>query len=604
MTQKIITLSPQLANQIAAGEVVERPASVVKELVENSLDAGATRIDIRLENGGIYLIEVQDNGSWIAPDQLKLAIKKYSTSKIGDLQDLYEVMTFWFRWEALASISSVSEFSITSKVGDAKSGSRIIVDPDGSYSQEDVSANRGTIVRVWYLFCNTPARLSYLKQARTEYRKIVEYVQSIALMYPEVWFFVLHDGKESLTLPPENLEQRIYKIYGKEFHSNIIPTFHSFDGIEVSWYISDPKVNFRTKQKQTIGVNKRIIWSPIIYKAISDAYNRFIPHGTFPWYVLDIKIDPTIIDANVHPRKLEIRFANEASIFRSVYHGVKDALEKVSLSSAPGALSGEFPVQNTQERNPNTERPASQQYYTWSGTNFKNYSPYKNTTPNPAQVSVDFSWAMPTSDNELSNTQDDNKELHWDLSLTPLGKILWQLHNAYILVQTDMWLKILDQHALAERVLYEKLSKSSHVPKSQSILWWIGMHISPRELESLENYRDNIEKLWFEVDIMQWWNIVLQSIPDFISRQNIEESFKKILWDISDMWSLSLDEVQHKIWAYAACRWSVKFGDPLSLFEMNALLRDASLDYSATCPHGRPVVYDISLEDLLWKYER
>ena len=320
--------------------------------------------------------------------------------------------------------------------------------------------------------------------------------------------------------------------------------------------------------------------------------------------MLDIKIDPTVIDANVHPRKLEIRFANEASIFRSVYHWVKDALEKVSLSLAPWDSHVEAQGQDTQERNLNLQRPVNQQYYTWSGTKFKNYSPYKNTTPNPAQVSVDFSRAVLGKQEISPEFQDDQTQLHWDLSLTPLWKILWQLHNSYILVQTDMWLKILDQHALAERVLYEKLSKSSHVPKSQSILWWIGMYISPRELESLENYRDNIEKLWFEVDIMQWWNIVLQSIPDFISRQNIEESFKKILWDISDMWSLSLDEVQHKIWAYAACRWSVKFGDPLSLFEMNALLRDASLDYSATCPHGRPVVYDISLEDLLWKYER
>lgn len=605
MHQNIITLSKQLANQISAGEVVERPLSVVKELIENSLDAWASHIQVYLKNGWIDEIIVKDDGLWIPSEQLILALEKYSTSKIKSIEDLYKVMTFWFRWEALASIASVSEFSISSKTHDAESAKQVLSRWWDNISEEVVAHEIGTTVRVSDLFFNTPARRSYLKKPRTEYLKIQEFIQKIALIYPNIWLNLYHDAKEVYNFPiGQSIQERIYEIFGREFSENICKLSHEFSGVRVSGYITDPKISFKNKSRQLLYVNNRVIVSPMISKAIYDAYNRFIPHGTQPWYILSIELDPTQVDVNVHPRKMEVRFAWEASIFRSVYHGVKDELERVSLVS--NVKQPFSPALSSQEK---TERGVSSkdQYYTGSGTKFKSYSPYKNTSSNPSQAAIDFSTEMLENNNITTpspiSIENWNKSV-WDIRETPLWRIVGQVHNSYIVVQTSTWLQILDQHALAERVIYERISHSSYTPKVQGLLWWIWMHLIGSELEILDTHLKDFEDMGFEIEILGDNNILISSIPDFISGQNIETIFQKILSDISATWSIWLDEIRHKIWAYTACRSAIKFWDSLSIFEINKLLYDAAIDYSATCPHGRPVVYDISLDELLGKYER
>jgi len=603
MSQKIITLPKQLANQIAAGEVVERPVSVVKELVENSLDAGATSIDIRLENGGIDLIEVRDDGLGIPVADLQKSLEKYSTSKIASLDDLYKVMTFGFRWEALASISSVSEFTIKSKTKNCIKAGQVFTAGGDEFKQSDIAHNVGTSILVERLFFNTPARLAYLKKPRTEYLKIQELIQKMALAYPELAFSLIHDDKWTLNFSKsQGIKGRMYDIFWDEFSENILPVSHEFSGIKISWFITDPKISFQNKTRQALYVNKRVIGSPMIFKAISDAYNRFIAPKTFPGYVLFIDVDPTQVDVNVHPRKMEVRFAGEASIFRSVYHWVKDELERVSLvSHIPAATdtnSYHKPEPLKWIQNINATQQSSQ-YYTGSGTKFKNYSPYKNTLSNPAQAGMDFNREIIWEKSETINTQPS-----WDLHDTPLWRIIWQVHNSYIIVQTPNWLQMLDQHALAERVIYERLASSAYIPKIQQLLWGIGMHLTSTELEVFETHRESFADMGFEIDTLSAGNIMISALPDFVDKQNIEKIIREILSDISSEWSKGLDEVRHRIWAYAACRSAIKFWDPLSIFEMHALLRDASLDYSATCPHGRPVVYDIDLEELQKKYER
>jgi DNA mismatch repair protein MutL len=606
MSQKIITLPKQLANQIAAGEVVERPVSVVKELVENSLDAGASSVDIRLENGWIDLIEVRDDGLGIPTEDLQKALEKYSTSKISSLDDLYKVMTFGFRWEALASISSVSEFTIRSRTKNCQNAKEIFTAWWDDFEQSDVAHNIGTTILVEKLFFNTPARLSYLKKPRTEYLKVQEFIQKISLAYPDVAFSVQHDNKTTLSFPKkQGVEGRIYDIFWDEFSQNMLAVSHSFWGIQISGFITDPKISFQNKTRQALYVNKRVIGSPMIFKAISDAYNRFIAPKTFPGYVLFIDVDPTQVDVNVHPRKMEVRFAGEANIFRSVYHGVKDELERVSLVTSSYELPSSpyswipSPLREKETTSSKESEWGIQgQYYTGSGTKFKNYSPYKNTNSNPAQAGMDF-----------------NREIMWwkdarvslplqDLHNTPLGKIIGQIHNSYIIVETPRGVQMLDQHALAERVIYERLASSAYTPKVQQLLWGIGMHLTSSELEVFETNSENFSDMGFEIDTLSVGNIMISAVPDFVKKQNIEKVMREILSDISWVWSKGFDEVRHKIWAYAACRSAVKFWDPLSIFEMHALLRDASLDYSATCPHGRPVVYDIELDELQKKYER
>jgi len=474
MSQKIITLSKELANQIAAGEVVERPVSVVKELVENSIDAGATQIEIILEEGWKSLIEICDNGHGISKQDIGVCCEKYTTSKITSLEDLQKVMTFGFRWEALASISSVSEFSLSSKMNWDIAGTQIDI-RDGEKNISEVALDTWTKIIVKNLFHNTPARLNYLKTDRTEYIKIQNLIEQMALAYPTVWLTIVHNGKKTISHSQNmSLSERIYSIYWEQFHDNMLALSHEFSGIRVHGYITDPKISFSHRNYQTLFVHKRAIVSPMISKAIFDSYNRFIAPKMQAGYVIFLELDPQEVDVNVHPRKLEVRFAEEQSIYRSVYHGIKNELERVSLVNSSQSLQP-IPTQHLSQFSSikrNEKSGKQPQYHTSSGTNFKNYSPYTNTLPNPAQAGFDFNKSI-LWDSLIDSgiPKWENWEISQDLRDTPLGRIVWQMHNAYIVVETVDGMQILDQHALAERVIYEKISKVAYIPKIQQWTW-------------------------------------------------------------------------------------------------------------------------------------
>ncbi|MDQ7008675.1 MAG: DNA mismatch repair endonuclease MutL [Candidatus Gracilibacteria bacterium] len=617
--QKIIKLDKILANQIAAGEVVERPFSVVKELVENSIDAGATKVKIEITEGGIDEIIITDNGEGIEKDDLSIVTQKYTTSKIKNLDDLYNIMTFGFRGEALASISSVSKFKIISKTDNSDFGYFLDV-IDGIKSDiSEYPCEKGTKIIVKNLFYNTPARLNYLKKPKTEYSYISDFLKQISLSYPSVGIELINDGKTVLKYKSgEDLKTRVYNIYGEGFFNNLLKIDFIMSGINISGYISDPKVSFGSNKKQALFVNNRIIKSPLIFKAIKDAYNRFIPHGQHSGYVLNIQINPTEVDVNVHPRKLEVRFANESTIFRGMYHAIQDKLNSVSLlkMNVSGQTQGTAPTDFG--RGESCVHPdKSSTFYTGSGTKFKSYSPYKNTSPNPNQGLIKDSFGF--SEKLLNNI---NSPLplgrgvggEGDLSITPLGKIIGQMHNSYIIVQTDNGLTILDQHALAERVIYEKLIKNSQQggfsPLSQTtqgLLIGESIKLSQNEVDIVDKYITIFEEMGFEIEIMSSGILMINAIPDFIKKEKISNIIEGVIVDIGELGnkkSLTLEEVRNKIFAYTSCRSAIKFGHKLSLFEMNKLLNDSVLDYSATCPHGRPVVYDIDLMELQGKYER
>lgn len=594
---KIIKLDKNLANQIAAWEVVERPLSVVKELVENSIDAWATIVKVEVLNWGIDEIIITDNWEWIDKDDLKIVLEKYTTSKIKTLDDLYNIMTFGFRWEALSSISSVSNFKIISKQKKSEFWSFLESIWWDSWEFWKIASENGTKIIVKNLFFNTPARLNYLKKARTEYSKIKEFIEQIALSYPQVSFEFLNDNKNIFIYREnETLETRIYNIYGEKFSENLLEINYELAGLKITGYISDPKVAFSNKNKQVLFVNNRIIKSPLIIKSISDAYNRFIPHGEYPAYVLNIQVDPTQVDVNVHPRKLEVRFAWESQIFRWFYHAIQDKLNSVSL------LDTNIESSSIKENN----LLKQEQYYTGSGIKFKSYSPYKNTNPNPSQSRINDS--MNFSKEVIWEIKNQNYfEESRDLHDTPLWKIIGQMHNSFIIVQTNDWMKILDQHALAERVIYEKLINANKSFSTQGLLIWESVNLTTNELNILEENIEIFEEMWFEFEILGWWIVMINAIPDFIKKENLNNIFT---WIIDDIWeqnhskSNTLEEVKNKIFAYASCRSAIKFGHKLNLFEMNKLLNDSVLDYSATCPHGRPVVYEINLWELKDKYER
>ena len=616
---KIIKLDPQLANQIAAGEVVERPVSVIKELVENSVDAGSTEIRIDIEEWGIQKIVITDNGWWISKEDLPLVPEKYATSKISSLQDLYNVMTFGFRWEALSSISSVSQFEIISKMPEESFWNSLKIHDGQVWQIETYPAETGTKIIIENLFYNTPARLNYLKKPRTEYNHILDFLNNMAMSYPHIWFQFNNDGKNIFHYQSgETLETRLYSIYGDQISSQLIPIDFSLYWMRIHGMISDPKVSFWNKNRQVLYVNKRVIKSPLIMKAISDAYNRFIPHGMHPVYILQIEVNPTEVDVNVHPRKMEVRFANESSLFKAVHSAIFSKLESTTLLSHSwendpeweksewSAINNNFSHQNNFQSSSQNSAP---QYYTGSGTKFKSYSPYKNIESNPAQwkigAALDFSKATLDSEHiqENSGPVHNSNDLHY----TKMWKIIGQMHNSYIIVETESWMQILDQHALAERIIYEKLVKSQYTAKVQGLLIGESIQLQPKELAILEENRQTFEEMWFDIEIFQAGSLMINGIPDFIKKENLSQIFTGILEDIgsqSNNKSQTLEEVRNKIFAYTACRSAIKFWNKLNLFEMNRLLNDAVMDYSATCPHGRPVIYEMNLQELQDKYER
>lgn len=606
---KIIQLDTHLANQIAAWEVVERPVSVVKELVENSIDAWADVIQVFLQDWGKTSIQVTDNGEGISKSDLEICLDKYTTSKIKTLTDLFHVMTFWFRWEALASISSVSKFEIISKIASEISANKLTFDTLSGKKFSQASHNTGTTIYVKDLFYNTPARLNYLKTEKTEYTKILDYLHSVALWVPEVGIEFFSQGKKICFFPPhQNALQRMYEIYGEEVSKEMLEISFEAPWVRISWYMSDPKVSFGNKNRQNVFVNKRPIFSPLISKAVSDAYNRYIPHGTYPAYVIYLEVDPTIIDVNVHPRKQEVRFENEQNIFRSLYHALSQKLEKVSLLSTS---QEENVWEKFSEISPATSHniPSTPSYYTWSGTKFKSYSPYKDTSPHPSQSS--FSQALDFTKNILStheNISGEFSDTHtWDLHYTKLGKIIGQAFFSYILVEREWSLVMLDQHALAERVIYEKLLSKNTKDVSQKLLLPETLKLTPSEYDTLKSHGNILQESWFEFEELSHSMISLLSLPNFIKKQEAKEIFLWILGDIqagNTANFTSLEEVKNKIFAYTACRSAIKFWNKLNLFEMNALLNESVDTYSSTCPHGRPVIYEISLTDLKNKYER
>lgn len=593
---KISVLSQELVNQIAAGEVVERPVSVVKELVENSLDAGARSIRVELIAGGTEYMSVLDDGDGIEEGDLWIIAEGHSTSKIRTLDDIYKIMTFWFRWEALASIASVSDFEIQSALL-GKLGKRMYFQ-NGQRKIDDCPMDKGTKIIVKNLFARTPARLNYLKSEKTEQGHIVEFLENMALFYPHVTFECISSEKRVFYYPATSKsEERIFAVYGQEFLQKLLPIQLELFWMKIEGFISDPKYHFLSKNRQTLAVNGRLIKSPTILKALTEAYNRYIPHGTYPAYILHLSVNPEEIDVNVHPRKQEIRFAHESEVYRSFYSGVSGKLDSLSLISSEAVSLSSSEERDTQ---------SFQQYYTaGSGTKFKSYSPYKNTENNPLQGKV---WANIDFNSESSSFlhTGERENMSEYENPYPNGRVVGQLWNSYILVEKEKQFLVLDQHALAERVIYERLVSQRQNFQIQKLLLPQTIALSSKEVSFLEEFAGLFHRLWFEWEALPS-GILVSALPDFVKKEELSSLISWIISDVASHQSAksrTLEEIQNKIYAYAACRSAIKFWQKLSQLEMEQLLVDAELGYSSTCPHGRPVIYELGLDDFKGKFER
>ncbi|WP_460733471.1 DNA mismatch repair endonuclease MutL [Lysobacter tyrosinilyticus] len=592
-------LPDTLINQIAAGEVVERPASVVKELVENALDAGARRIDIDLEEGGVRLIRIRDDGGGIPADDLPLAVSRHATSKIASLDDLEGVATLGFRGEALPSIASVSRFALISRHNASSHGAALEIDGGRLGEVTPKPHPQGTTVEVRDLFFNVPARRKFLKAERTELGHIEEWLRQLALARPDVELRVSHNGKPSRRWKGEGdllSEVRLHEALGEEFANHVLRIDHSAAGLRLHGWIAQPVYNRASADQQYLYVNGRAVRDRSVAHAVKQAYADVLFHGRQPAYVLFLELDPRRVDVNVHPAKHEVRFRDARLIHDFVYRTLNDALAE---TRAGGAVSMGMPTAQP-------ELAGAPSAYRWNAA--APQSPlglqqvaevragyaalYGGSAPQSMPSSVTAAAPLPTSD---------------DATLPPLGYAIAQLHGIYILAENADGLIVVDMHAAHERIGYEKL-KCAHDGeglRTQPLLVPMTVAVSEREADVAEREADTLAALGFELTRSGPQSLVLRSVPALLAHGDVEALLRDVLADLrehGDTSSLGAGRVtaaRDELLATMACHGAVRANRRLTLPEMNALLREMEVtERSGQCNHGRPTWARFSLADI------
>ena len=597
---RIRRLSSQLANQIAAGEVVDRPASVVKELLENSLDAGAKQIDVEIEAGGVRRIVVRDDGVGIDKDDLPLALDSHATSKISELEDLDAVASLGFRGEALASISSVSRLTLTSNSqGGADRAWRIEGGGrGGSVNISPAARPGGTSVDVRDLFFNTPARRKFLKTEKTEYNHIEEVLRRNALSSFNTGFRLSHNGKTVHALRPcasqPEREQRLGKILGTPFIESAIYVEVEHAGFHLSGWIASPSYSRSQADMQYFYVNGRVVRDKVIAHAVRQAYRDVLYHGRHPAFVLYFEIDPAEVDVNVHPAKHEVRFRNSRSVHDFIYRSLHRALADVRPEAEPqlsGSPAESFATSDIVQGN----IPLSQPDEACSAVHeqlFKVTEPLSRT--GQSYSSPGLSASLPTGDTAGKSNESEE--------IPPLGYAIAQLKGIYILAENANGLIIVDMHAAHERITYERMkqARDSEGIKSQPLLVPDSIELSAREAELVETRQEVFSALGFELQRVATEQVLVRQVPTLLAQADIQQLVRDVLSDLiecgsSDRILARMDEILSTM----ACHGSVRANRRLTIPEMNALLRDMEYtERSGQCNHGRPTWTAVSLAGL------
>lgn len=553
-------LPEYLINRLKAGEIVERPASILKELVENSLDAWATQIEIDIHDGGKSLISVEDNGSWIELSDMDLLFERYATSKIYGEQDLFNLNSYGFRGEALASIAEVSKTTIISKTEYSEIGTKVIklwMDP--IIKHQPVGFSHGTLVTIQDLFYNVPARLKFLKSSQTEFFYCYNYVVDIALMHPDKNFVFKKNDKIIFDLQSRDiLMERIVDVYKKDRSKHIKELEYKTEELSLYGIVGNSQLLFWSGENIKMYVNKRPVQDKIIRKALMDAYYRQVAPGEYPLAILMIDAKPSFVDVNVHPRKLEVKFADSRKVYDAVYSNVQKALGENRIST----ISQQFSRLET------TSIPITEQSTMFGVTDFASVAP-----PTVTQASM-FSEAQ--------------QEQLWDKEIGEY-KIIGQIWNVYIIVESADAIYYIDQHALAERILFEKIKlwiKNPESPSSEVLLQPITITVA--NIPNLDVKLDEINVLWFDVSMIGENKIAIYAVPQIFSVYKID--MEKIFNHILYMETITFDYILDKIFATHACKVSIKAGDRLSLPEMSNLVKDGfqTVHGLFVCQHGRP----------------
>lgn len=579
---KIQCLPETLINQIAAGEVVERPFSVVKELVENALDAGSSKVDIDLEEGGIRLIRIRDNGSGISAADLPLAVQRHATSKIASLDDLECVATLGFRGEALPSIASVSRFTIRSRTADQTHGARLSIDGGKVGAVEPDAHPQGSSIEVRDLFYNVPARRKFLKTERTELAHAEDWLRSLALAKPGVELSIRHNGKELKRYRPvheaQSAIERVVQVLGPDFASQCLAVDVNRDGMRLTGWVGLPTASRSSADQQYFFVNGRAVRDKTVAHAVKQAYADVLYHGRFPAFVLFLALDPRRVDVNVHPAKHEVRFRDGRSVHDFIYRSLHAALA--------GTRAGAADVNNASPLLHNAPDTRSFPYSADSQSAMRlpvqeHMAHYQALYGAPAS-------GMPNRDEAMLDQ--------------PLGFALAQLHGIFILAENAAGLVMVDMHAAHERITYEQLKSAQQDDgiKSQTLLVPVSVVLSDAEALASEQLSDDLGALGFDVIRSGPQSVSIRAVPSLLADADAKQLFLDVLSEFREFGaSKRLQEAQHELLSTMACHGSVRANRRLSITEMNALLRAMeSTERSGQCNHGRPTWVQLSRSDL------
>lgn len=653
---QIALLSQETIDKIAAGEVIERPSSVVKELVENAIDAGSSAVTVEIKEGGISFIRISDNGCGIEREQIPLAFLRHSTSKIKSVEDLFTVTSLGFRGEALSSIAAVSQVELITKTNGDFTGSRYLIEGSKEVSLEEIGAPDGTTFIVRNLFYNTPARKKFLKSAQTEGTYIHELMQRMILSHPDVAFkFIMNNQVKLQSSGNGNIKDIIYHLYGRDITKALLPIAHESELFKVSGFIGKPMISRGNRGYELYFVNGRFIRSQILSKAIEDAFKPFLMQHQYPFTVLYFEIDSSLLDVNVHPTKMELRFSNQQELYREVQ-------SILSASLVHRDIIPEVPV-DTPKKNemevPKIEKvmpePFEQKRLEEIRKAVRKDSPYEIKYPVSRPIGtgsvssaaqeklLDTIKSMPPEDMMEERIQKEplpeqsKKEMEKELAkeayvireeetygTNPEGnyeqgsflkeeemakqKIIGQLFDTYWLVEYNDRLFIVDQHAAHEKVMYEKLKKQFEKKEftSQAISPPIVITLSMREAEALERFKEQFTKLGFVIEHFGGAEYSICGVPGNLYRLNTKDVLIEMLDELTDGISerATADVILDKI-ASMSCKAAVKGSQRLSLPEMEQLMKDLmKLDNPYNCPHGRPTIIAMSKYEIEKKFKR
>ncbi len=626
MSSIIHVLDEKTANKIAAGEVVERPSSVIKELTENALDAGATTVEIEIADGGSSYMRVSDNGSGMSEEDAKKSIIRHGTSKISSIEDIFSITSLGFRGEAVPSIAAVSELVMTTRMNDTDLAFRMVLSGGSVKEEEHTGASVGTTMEVRNLFFNTPARKKFMKSERTESSKISDIITKLALTRPDVAFTFINNGRTVLQTggTGDDLET-IAAIYGAAVAKEVFPVTYENENLTIHGYVGKPSLLKSTRAWQTCIVNRRVIHNAVVFKAIENAYHAMLPKSGYPFALLYVETDPATIDVNVHPAKTEIKFADEQQMYRAVYHCIITALmsrEKPEQIATPVNLSprqiekavpakevenrqGSFTFSTPREGGFSTEGRRNN-----GGSLEHGYVPVqrqdKPYTPEPHVKAYAAGEENPFSAvrEELSESVKEHSVIHFDGDedvFIPLGAVA----DCYIVAKKGEDLYIIDQHAAHERVRYDKFCKRTESMPSQQLLTAEFVEADSSDMQLFSEKEEVFRDLGYIYTEAGPTTLRMEAIPADLPTSHIADSLQEICHILHESPQTDKATLRHSSLAYLSCHGAVKAGDTLNVREMKELLE--ALFHTETpyvCPHGRPIIVRFTPDELAKLFKR